>query len=88
MVFLKALGILDFLAGISLVFLKFGLLENIALILGIYLIVKSIIFIKSLASIFDLISGILIVLAAHGMFFPFTWLVAVWLLQKGIFSLF
>ncbi len=82
-----ALGILDLASAILLILARFNLLENIALIAGIYLIIKGLIFIKSIPSIIDLICGVVIVLMVFGIIVPLYWLVAIWLIQKGISSL-
>ena len=80
-------GLLDIIAALSVVLLKFDIFIWLSLVLGIYLIIKSLIFIKSLASWIDLICGIGMIISFIGFFSGFSWLVLIWLIQKGIFSL-
>lgn len=80
-------GILDILAALSIVLLKFKLFNIFALALGIYLVIKGLLFIKSLVSWIDLICGIIIIISYFGFFSILSWIVALWLLQKGAFSL-
>lgn len=82
------LGVLDLLSGIELFLLNYGIFSGFGLIFGIYLIVKGLIFIKSISSVLDLIGGIVIVLMFYEISVPFYWLFSLWLIQKGIFSLF
>lgn len=87
MVLLKFLGLLDILSAVVILILKFGFFVDFGLLLAIFLALKSIIFIKDVASIIDLITAVFFFLAAIGYYFSFTWIFAVWLLQKGLFSL-
>ena len=80
-------GLLDIIAALSVVLLKFDIFIWLSLVLGIYLIIKSLIFIKSLASWIDLICGIVIIISYIGFFSILSWIVALWLAQKGLFSL-
>lgn len=90
---IKLLGVLDIFVGI--VFWLFGIFNIIPssfiLILGLFLLVKGIVFITGLSiiSILDIISGIIIV-SASGMDMPnlVIILVSLFLIQKGVFSLF
>jgi len=89
MFMLFLLGLLDLLIGLVFVFLRFGLdIKFFALALAVYVVIKSLIFIKDFSSIVDLIGGIALFVFA---FFGFTnllmWLFAVWFIQKGFFSL-
>ena len=80
-------GILDVLAALSVVLLKLDIFVWISLFLGVYLIIKSLIFFKSVASWIDLICGIVIIVSFFGFFSVLSWVVALWLAQKGFFSL-
>lgn len=85
---LKLLGLLDLFAGITLFVMKFGVGRKLSLILGILLLIKGVLFITTLASIPDLITGVIMVAAASGSFHIIYLLFALWLLQKGLFSLY
>lgn len=88
MVFIKLLGILDLLAGITLVSVNFGYLDKLSLFFGVLLILKGFFYLKSFVSSLDILSGIVIFIAVYGYFNIITWLVVIFLIQKGIFSLF
>jgi len=78
------LGLFDILAGLMLFTLKFKIL-SIAWFFVIYLMVKPILFVD-ITSLIDLIAGIFIVLAIYGYYSIFTWILILWLIQKGGFS--
>jgi len=89
---IKILGIFDLISGISFwLFAFFKIIpESFITIIAFYLIIKGLLFIifKDIASILDIISGILIYLSliiAFPQFVPI--LVTLFLIQKGIFSL-
>jgi len=81
-------GMVDLFAAVSLLFLKFGFFEHTALFFIILLGIKAVIFIKSFASLFDIVTVVFLVLAYFGFYYTITWICFAWLLQKGIFSLF
>lgn len=82
---LKLLGMLDLAAAIILILLNWSIGINIGWFFSIYLILKGIVF-WSLASLLDILSGILMILAIFGYYSIFTWLAVVWLAQKFFFS--
>ena len=91
---IKVLGILDIFVG--LVFWLFGIFHIIPnsfiLILGLFLLVKGIVFVfgLSITSFLDIISAVIIIAAsATEIMMPkiVIILVAIFLIQKGIFSL-
>ena len=84
----KILGLVDLLAGISLFLLKFNLFKQFAIIMGIILLVKSIMFLGNIVSLIDIIAVVVIFLAFMNIYGIITWLVVIWLIQKGVFSLF
>ena len=84
----KLLGIVDLFAGVVLLLLRFGFGTDVALWLGIYLMVKGVVFIANVVSMMDILAGIMMVLAAFDFYFSFTWVFVLWLLQKGFFSFF
>ena len=81
-------AIMDFVAGILLILFSFNIAigGNTNWIFGIYLITKGVIFIKSITSLLDIVSGILIILAIYGIVNTLTWIAAFWLLQKAFVS--
>jgi len=83
----RGLGILDFLAAVSIIFLAFDV-KNFAIVMALILIVKSLIFITSFASWIDLLSGIFIIISAFFGFNVVLWIVFLWLLQKAVVSWF
>lgn len=80
------LGILDILSGIMMILLKYFPLK-FAWIFVFYLGIKSLIFIKNIVSIIDLIAVIFFILALFGIYNILTLIFAVWIIQKGFFSL-
>ena len=87
MLIMKFLGILDILAGIVIILLKFGFLENLGVLFAVYLGLKGLFLINNLASIIDIVTAVFLLLAAVNIYFSFTWLFSLWLFQKGNFSL-
>ena len=84
----RLLGFLDFFSGLLLLILQFHHWTALGLWFGLYLLVKGIVFISNVVSMMDILAGIMMILAAGGYTFPFTWVFVLWLLQKGFFSLF
>ncbi len=87
---IKLLGILDIIASAFLFFsvLNIYFPKQMGIVIAIYLILKGIIFITSLVSIIDVLSGIML-LAGFYFIIPrvIVIVIAILLLQKGIFSL-
>ena len=84
----KALGIIDIFAGITL--LLFSIhhpIIKLAWVFAIYLILKGIVFIKDIGSLIDLVAGIFMILAIYNLLISFSWIFVVWLIGKGFFSL-
>ena len=82
---LKILGILDFLAGMTLLGLKFFDLSLLGWVFSVYLIGKGLVFFDWMG-LLDIISGILILLAVFGVFGILSYIAILWLVQKAIFS--
>jgi len=82
------LGLLDILAACSFLFLKFGFMESFAVFFMFFLIIKGVLFIKNIVSILDIVCGVFLILAYFDVFNIVSWICFVWLLQKGVFSLF
>jgi len=84
---LQLLSILDFLAGINLILLRFGIFKYSAWFFAIYLIFKGFIFFGDMGTIVDVAGAIFIILAIFGIFPFFTWLFVAWLMHKIFVSL-
>ena len=82
----KLLGIIDFLAALSIILVKFNIAETFALVIAVLLLIKSILFITNIVSVIDIIAVVFIFLAIFGIFNIITWVVFFWLLQKAVFS--
>ena len=82
------LGIMDILSAISLFGIKFSMGMSVAWVFFAYLLIKSILFIRSWSSVVDLIVAGLFLAAMLGWYNIFTAIGILWLLQKGIISLF
>lgn len=82
------LGLLDILSAVFLGMMFFHIIFKAVIILfGIALLIKGIIFIKSLASIIDLFAGMILIAGLFLAIPPFLfWIAAILLIQKGIFS--
>tara|TARA_Y100000034_G_C6900035_1_gene415926 strand:+ start:2250 stop:2501 length:252 start_codon:yes stop_codon:yes gene_type:complete len=82
------MGILDILLAFSLIFIKMDVYLKFVVFLAVLVAIKAFIFFDTLVSVADFISVLIIILSIiFGANF-FLILVAIWLLQKGIFSLF
>ena len=84
---IKLFGILDIIAAILLIVLKYHVGETLALFFAVYLILKGLVFFGGINTFFDLTAGVLLILAAQGIYSLFYWIVILWLFQKGIISL-
>lgn len=89
MVFLILFGILDLIGALFFALAHFDIGVKITLIFALYLILKSLLFLPNIPSFVDIFSAIYILLVLVGFVYPvMSWLVILWLIQKGIFSLF
>ena len=91
---LKILGVVDILIGIlfwmAMIF-KISYFNPILLLLSLFIVAKGIIFLISLdfASVVDVISGFLIIYSInYGLHSLITIIIVIFLVQKGIFSMF
>ena len=86
---LKILGLSDILAAILLILHGLDInLVSISWIFAIYLIIRSLIFIKSLPSLIDLSIGVMFIFIINGHINTILLILSIlWLLQKGLFSL-
>ncbi|MDD4878301.1 MAG: hypothetical protein PHO02_04675 [Candidatus Nanoarchaeia archaeon] len=85
---IKILGILDILSAATLLLLRWDMGHILGIILGLYLLVKSMYFLTDVSSIVDIGAGIFLILAALGFYHVITYIFILWLLQKGLSSLF
>lgn len=88
MVLVKFLGIMDLLSAASIVLLRYEVGLGFLWMFGVYLIIKSILLFSPISSILDILTGIVIILAFFGHFYFISWIFFIWILQKGVFSLF
>lgn len=79
------LGLLDIFAGLS-IFLLPTPWEGLVWFAVFYLVAKSLLSLRSLASIVDLAVAILFVVALLGHTTPLVYIGTVWLVQKGVIS--
>ena len=82
---IKLFGLLDILAALTLFLMRFGTFESLGIILGLYLIIKGLIFF-SFVSLIDIIAGIFLMLGGLGNYIGFSWIFILWLIQKGFIS--
>ena len=83
------LGLLDILAGLSIFSLGFSWGPVVISFFGVYLIVKSLPTLKSIASITDLCVAVIFFAAVGGYSQAILSAIsAIWLIQKGIISFF
>ena len=83
------LGILDILAGLSIFTVGFSWGTTLVLLSIFYLLIKSIPFITSPASMVDFSVAIVFIAALMGYFSTLlNAICAIWLIQKGVVSLF
>lgn len=89
--FVKLMGLGDLLAAVSLVLLNLdfgGFVVYLAIASAIYLGLKGAIFFFDFASLMDLFSVVIIVMALMGFRSAVIYVFVFWLLQKGVRSLF
>jgi len=87
MVLMKLFGLIDIMAALLFVLLKYSIGESVVWYVIAFLVIKSLMFIKNFVSYFDLASSVFLVLAVFNVYTAFTWIAMLWLLQKGFFSM-
>ena len=88
-IMLKLLGLIDLLGALLHYLVRYDIFHELAIIVGIIISVKAVIFFKDVASIIDLITALILVLGGFGYYSGILAVFgAVWLLQKSFFSLF
>ena len=81
-------GLLDIVAGITFLLLKFKVFLILTLIIIVLLTIKSLFYLSDFASWLDLISALMMLLAIIGYYPALNYAFVLWLLQKGIRSFF
>lgn len=84
---LRIFGLLDILAGLSLIYLSWGHSFLVTFFI-VYLILKGLLFFGGFVSIIDIIAGIFMAVASATSFSLLGWFFVIWLIQKGLISLF
>ena len=88
MVLLKFMGLLDLAAAGVMLLMQFDSVPwRIGFIFAIYLIFKAVMFFHDFASILDLVVGVYTLIMLVGFTSFFTYIFAIYLVQKGLFSL-
>ena len=82
----KLFGLMDFLASIAFILISFGWFKGFAIFMGIYLLLKGIIFFTDIISWVDLICGVYLLLIVWGVGAGLSIVCIVWLLQKAVIS--
>jgi hypothetical protein len=84
----KLLGIADLLAAVVVILLHYDILGwRIGFIFVAYLIIKGWLFRTDINSIMDILCGLYMFVMLFGFTTIITWVVAIYLFQKAIFSL-
>jgi hypothetical protein len=85
----KLMGIMDLLSAVAVIMLHydFFITWRIGLIFAAYLILKGWLFRSDIASLLDLLCGIYLFIMLLGFTTFLSWVVAVYLFQKAVFSL-
>ena len=82
------LGLIDVLSGIMLLTLKFATPVIVAIIVIALLVIKSLMYLTDAASWVDLASAFFMILAIIGYYPIINYAFILWLVQKGVRSLF
>ena len=84
------LGLIDVLIAVLAALMSFGPhIDKVMYVAGVYLILKGLLFINSIVSILDILAGVILLIGIYVTLPAWAfWIVAIFLIQKGIFSLF
>ena len=83
----QILGLLDLTASVLHILLRWNIGVKLALIAGTLLLLKSLIFMKNIASFIDLLSAVFLLLPIFGVSYSYVNIFfSLWLLQKAMFS--
>ena len=84
----KILGTADIIITAILILLHYDLIGwRIGLTAASYLIIKAIVFKGNITSIIDGVCGVYIIIMCFGLSTIISWIIAIYLLQKAVFSL-
>jgi hypothetical protein len=84
----KLLGVGDLLCAVAVVLLHYNLLNwRIGVLFVAFLIIKGWLFKEDITSIVDILCGIYMFVMLFGVTTIISWVVAIYLLQKAVFSL-
>jgi hypothetical protein len=84
----KLLGVMDLLSAVAVILLHYDLLGwRIGFLFVAYLIIKGWLFREDINSIMDILCGIYIFVMLFGLTTFISWVVAIYLFQKAVFSL-
>lgn len=84
---IKLFGVLDMISALLLILLKYDIGVTFAYFFAGYLILKGLLFFGGINTLFDFAAGVLLILAAQGIYSLFYWIVIIWLFQKSLISL-
>lgn len=84
---IKLFGILDLCAALVFILLKYSIGVSFAYFFIFYLLIKGLLFFGDFNSILDILTGIFMYFATQELFFFFSWIFILHLLQKSFFSL-
>ena len=84
----KLFGLLDLLAAVLFILLQWDIGIKLGIFIAIYLILKSLIFLKDPTSWIDLTAGVYLLLVVFNIHSFFSVIFILWLGQKAFFSLF
>jgi hypothetical protein len=84
----KLLGVADLLAAVAVVLLHYDILSwRIGFIFVAYLLVKGWLFREDINSVMDILCGVYMFIMLFGFTTVVSWVVAIYLFQKSVFSL-
>ena len=83
----KILGLIDLIAGLIIVGSWFNFAPMIGWYVALFLLLKSIVYLKEIISIMDLLAVLFLILALINVNTIFSWIFALSLIQKGFFSI-
>ena len=86
---IQLFGLLDMLAGVLLIFSRFGYSDNFMVGVGILMLIKSLVLFCGVVSFVDFIGAVMIIAIGMDYYVPtavITLAFALWFLQKGFFS--
>jgi hypothetical protein len=84
----KLLGVADLLSAIAVVLLHYDILSwRIGLIFVAYLMIKGWLFREDINSVMDILCGIYMFVMLFGFTTIVSWVIAIYLFQKSVFSL-